>query len=162
MANWQPYADTQFGFKLSYPPDFAVEDSWHGSPPPDWPLERRAVDKRHLVGQPPGQVEFGIYKKDADTLAAWIQKHTGPCFTGRDPIPYWDTVTNMKSTTVSGHEALSFDWDTSHCASASIVHETVFFLGSAFVFRFDWWATDRNHSTTLQPIAQQMLASLSA
>jgi hypothetical protein len=144
---------------LSYPPDFVVEDPERGSPSADWPRERRAVNKNYLTGYPPGEVDFGIYVKDSDTLAAWIKKHTGPCFAPSGPRPYWDNVTNLASTTVAGQAALSFDWDTSHCGRQMTLHETVFFLGPAHVFRFDWWTTDSSYATTIQPIAQQMLDS---
>ncbi len=158
-AAWQVYSDPQFGFKISYPPDFVVPSPDSNVPRP-WLRELRAVDQRFIAQYPPGQVEFGLYTEDAASPTAWVQKHSGPCGSPGNQAFFWDKAGNLQAVAAAGHAAVSFDWDMSSCGSPIVVRETVLFLSSGFVFRFDWWASDANYLSTLQPIADQMLASL--
>jgi hypothetical protein len=117
----------------------------------------RAVDPAYLKGYPPGEVEIGIYAKDADTLGAWVTKHSGPP-TSSDNNRYWNPVTNRVTGTVSGHDGISFVWipDT----GKPIVHSTAVFLGTAYVLIVSWWTMDSTYSDALQRHHQQMVVDL--
>jgi hypothetical protein len=119
----------------------------------------RAVDKQFSTGYPPGQVDFGVYSKDADTLEAWVQRHTGPCGSPNSKAYFWDTTAKLQPATIAGRSAVSFDWDQSSCFGTATLHETALFFGTDYVFRLDWWSTDPNYSSTIQQIAAQMLST---
>ena len=104
-----------------------------------------------------------VFPEDADTLTAWVQKHSDnhACLGGPGIFVF---VTNLKPVTSSGHDAVSFDQDVRQCGEGAnlIRHTTVFFLGSTYVFVFEWQATDVNYAPTIQAIAEMMLASVTA
>jgi len=158
-AGWQVYRDDQFGFSIFYPPGFVVDNPGSNTLPAPWLRERRVVDKQYQNVSPPGQIDIGVYSIDADTLTAWVQKHTGPCGSQVSNAFFWDVVRNLTTVTAAGRQAVSFDWDMSSCGASLTVHETAFFMGSAYVFRLDWWALDPAYATTLQQYAQQILAT---
>src|SRR2546428_2149202 len=92
---WQAYTDQQYGFSISYPPDFTMQSQ--GTGPPGGLQVYRAVDNKYVSGYPPGQVELGIYTMDAETLSAWVAKHTGPAEAPSSQGHYWATTTNLTS-----------------------------------------------------------------
>jgi hypothetical protein len=160
-TRWQAYSDQKFAFAISYPTDFVVQDGTVGSLPPPWLFELRVADKRYATGGAPGQIEIGIYTRDADTPGAWVQKHTGPCSGPNTNAFFWDKTGNLQTLTAAGRDAVSFDLDMRSCGGFALtVHETVLLLGSKYVLRFDWWSKDSAYSRILEPIAQQMLSTL--
>jgi len=162
-AGWKTYTNTQFGFSISYPPSFVVENSLNPGMtlPPGWLLEMRVVDRRFLGKIPPGQVEFGVRANDAGTLTAWVQKHTGPCGSPNSSEYYWDKVSNVTPVNAAGREALTFDWNQQACGTPYTLHLTAFVLQTSHVFLFSWYSQDAAYSETLKRIADQMLASFS-
>jgi hypothetical protein len=118
------------------------------------------VDSRYLTGYPPGQVELDVFVLDADTLTAWVAKHTGPAEAASSKEFYWGSVANLAATTVSGQPGLAFDYSSE--GSLIAVHSAVFMQGSSRVFLVDWWAGDSVTEATIKPVFQQMLASLRA
>ena len=123
-----------------------------------------AADFRRFLGNyPPGQVEFSVRARDADTLNAWIQKHTGPCGSDGSKEYYWDTLSNLTSLMVAGHDARSFDWNMAQACGegATTFHFTTFFMGRPYVFVLDWWSTDPAYVAEVHRVADQMLASFS-
>jgi photosystem II stability/assembly factor-like uncharacterized protein len=157
LATWQAFTNAQYGFAIAYPPGYTLKSEGGANPATGWLAEFRAVDSCYLDVYPPGQVEMGVYTKDADTLTAWVNKHSVAKCT--DP-GFFPGVSNMRSVTVAGRDALAFDDVYTGCEFSGVVHTTVLLLGSGNVFRIDWWATDPNYAPTLQAIADQMLASL--
>jgi hypothetical protein len=105
----------------------------------------------------PGEIEIGIYAGDADSLAGWVTKHTGPPNSG-DPTRNWSPVTNETPITVAGQNGLSFDWVPD--AEPPTVHDTIVFLGTAFVLAIGWWSSDPSYAPAVQQDHQQMLQSL--
>jgi hypothetical protein len=158
---WSVYKDPTFGFSIGYPSSFVIQNTLKagGTLPKGWLLAMRAVDSKFASGYPPG-VDFGVYSKDADSLTAWVQKHTGPCGSDTSKAYYWDSTSNVVQTTVSGRDALSFDL-VNPCGSSLTLRETIFFLGTAYLFRLDWWSSDTTYAATIGPIVQSMLASFS-
>jgi len=162
---WKTYTNTQFGFSISYPPGWVVQNS--ANPGSTLPrgilLLQRAVEPRFLGNYPPGQVEFSVRARDADTLNAWVQKHTGPCGSDGSKEYYWDTPSDLTSMTVAGHDARSFDWNMAQACGegATSLHFTAFFVGTSYVFVLDWWSTDPAYAATVHRVADQMLASFS-
>lgn len=154
-GSWQTYTDPKYGFSISYPPGFAFQDQGEG--PPGGLQLYRAVDNRYLNGEPPGQVELGLYPMDADTLSAWITKHTGPSSAAASQAFYWETTANVTPTSAAGRPAISFD--NSSPGGPTTLHATVFQQGSSRVVLFDWWSADQSYLETIQLLAQQMLAS---
>lgn len=144
---------------MFYPPSFVLDNPGSNTLPAPWLRERRIVDKQYENANPPGQIDIGIYSKDADTLSAWVQKHTGPCGSPVTKGFFWDVVRNVEIASAAGRQAVTFDWDMSSCGSSLIVHETAFFMGSEYIVRFDWWAFDAGYATTLQTYSQQILAT---
>jgi hypothetical protein len=102
---------------------------------------------------------MGVYTMDADTLVGWVQKHSdSTCLIGKE---YFWAVSNLMSVTVSGRNAVTFDVDTSGCPEGSgMIHDTAFLLGTGKVFRFSWWSSDPKYVSTMQAIAERMLASV--
>jgi hypothetical protein len=129
--------------------------------PPGWLLEMRAVESRFLGTIPPGQVEFGVRANDADTLTAWIKKHTGPCGSPNSKEYYWDNISNVTPVKAAGRDALSFDWDQQACGTPYTLHLTAFLLRPSYVFLFSWYSQDVADAATLRGLADQMLASFS-
>jgi hypothetical protein len=117
----------------------------------------RAVENCYVNTYPPGQIEITIYSKDADTVAAWISKHSGPA-TSSDPTRYWTPVTNQTAVTVTGQEGVSFDWVPD--MKDKTIHATATFLGTAYVFVIQWWSNDTDYATTLHSYYQRMLTDL--
>ncbi len=129
--------------------------------PPGWLLEMRAVESRFLGRVPPGQVEFGIRANDADTLTAWVQKHTGPCGSPNIKEFYWDNISTLTPLTAAGRDALAFDWDQQACGTPYTLHLIGFVLRPSNVFLFSWYSQDATYAATLKRIADQMLTSFS-
>lgn len=156
---WQVFTDSQHGFSISYPGGFIFKQEGGADPASGWLVAYRAVDNRFLEGYPPGQVEMGIYTKDAGSLTEWVQKHSDSvCGLPGNTGFFWD-VTNMKPVTAAGLPAVSFDEDDTGCSPQATAHVTVLFLGSAYVFRLDWYVSDPNYSAIVEQIAEQMLAT---
>jgi hypothetical protein len=153
------YHDSVLAFSIAYPPNFAIADSLNpgGTLPPGQLLEKRVVDRQYSSGEPPGQVEFGVYAKDAGAIDAWIQKHTGQCGSADANEFFWDSTANLTSTAAAGRAAMTFDW--SPCGSPVALHVTTFFMDGPYVFRIDWWATEPNYTTSIKSVASQMIAS---
>lgn len=158
--SWQVFSSSRYGFSISYPPGFVVVSVANpmGVVPPGRLLEMRVYDSQFSAQNPPGEVEFGVYPKDADSLAAWVQKHTGPCSAMTSNTFYWDNTTNLVATKVAGEAALEFDW--AHpCGDAPTLHETVLFLGSGYVFRINPWYSETTYKPTIDQIVAAMLAT---
>jgi hypothetical protein len=162
-SGWKTYSDQTYGFSISYPDTFTFKQEGGAFPARGWLIEYRAVDTRYLGTYPSGQVEMGVYTKDANTLTAWVQKHSdATCGMPNSTAFFWN-VSNLKTTTAAGRDAVSFDDNSKGCEGPqSTNHFTVFFLGSNHVFRFNWWASDANYSPTIEAIADKMLASFTA
>ncbi len=123
----------------------------------------RAVDNCYLGGYPPGQVELGVYTKDADTLNAWVQKHSDTDCGGANSTAFIFGVSSLTATTAAGHDAVSFDDQGSGCGGPAYKgHSTVFFLDLQHVFMLDWWTSGPDHAPTVQAIGSQMLATFKA
>lgn len=153
-AGWQTYTDSQYGFSVAYPSTFTFKTEGPPNIAPGWLREFRAVDNAYLGRYPPGQVEIGVYVMDADSLQAWITKHTGPNG-GRPGSPqYWMATPQLQATTAAGRPAFTFD----ESGQDTTLHSTVYQAG-AEVIRVTWWATDPNYSATIEQVAEQMLAS---
>jgi hypothetical protein len=107
-------------------------------------------------------VEFSVRARDADTLVAWVQKHSGPCTADSSKQYYWGTISNVTSEKVAGRDARSFDSNDQACGEGpSLIHFTAFFMGPSYVFVLDWWSTDPAYAATVHRVADQMLASFS-
>jgi hypothetical protein len=120
----------------------------------------RAVDSCYLDRYPPGQVEMGVYTKDADTPAAWVQKHSDPDCGVVGSKAFIFGVSNLTSVTVAGHDGTSFDQKWSGCGGpAGKGQATAFFLSSKYVFMLGWWTASADYAPTMQAIASQMLAT---
>ncbi len=151
---WLTYTDPDYGFGISYPPNFVIEilEAKGGDLPGILKLVR-AVDAGFTAGYPSGQVEFGVYAKDAGALSEWLSEHSD---TAPSPFrPTYHDVTNVMEATASGRPTLSFD---SFAGEAGTVHSTVFFSGPN-VFVIDWFASDPTYEPTIKPIFERMLAS---
>src|SRR5438093_1126502 len=89
-SQWAVYTDADYHFSISYPAGFVVERH-----PSDGRtgllISYRAVDAQYANGYPPGQLEFVVYAKDADTLEGWVAKHSGPT-SSTDITRYWTPV----------------------------------------------------------------------
>ncbi|MGH7765271.1 MAG: hypothetical protein ACREOM_12735 [Candidatus Dormibacteraceae bacterium] len=120
-------------------------------------MSYRAFDPQYANMYPPGDIGIGIYTRDADTLAAWVDKHTGPPGSS-DHTRYWSPVTNEVASTAGGRQAVSFDWvpDT----GPPTIHDTAVFLGTSYMLTVGWWSTVPSYATTLQPYYQRMLLDL--
>jgi hypothetical protein len=157
-GSWQVYTDQQYGFSVSYPPDFTFQTQ--GSGPPGGLQAYRAVDNRNLSGEPPGQVDIDLFSMNADSIRAWVVKHTGPAEAPSNQEFYWGTASNLAATTAAGRPALSFDYSSE--GFPTTVHATVFLQSSSRVLLLDWWSTDPNYEASIQATFQQMLSSLRA
>lgn len=152
-STWPTYSDPDYRFSISYPPGFTVQRHPAGSGT-GLLVSYRAVDPIYLNSYPPGQLEFVVYNKDANTLSDWVAKHSGPPGSA-DITRYWTPVSNQSSATVAGNAGLSFDWVPD--MRDKIVHATVVFLGTAYVFLVQWWSTDPSYEATLRQDYAQML-----
>lgn len=154
---WPTYKDSTYKFSVSYPPSFTFEQQ-HGVSGTGLTMAYRAFDPIYANTNPAGQLEIAIYTKDADSLSAWVTKHTGP--KGSTNVShFFPGATNQSPVTVDGRPGISLDW-TPTGEGPSSVHGTATLLGTAYVIVVDWWSTDPSYATTLQPYYQQMLASL--
>jgi hypothetical protein len=122
-------------------------------------LQLRAVERRFLGKEPPGQVAFGVRANDANTLNAWVQKHTGPCGSPDSAAYYWDKISNVTAVKAGGRDALSFDWDQQACGTPLTLHLTAFAMGPSYIFVFSWWSSDAAYAGTVRGAGEQMLAS---
>jgi hypothetical protein len=155
---WQVYTDQQYAFSISYPSNVTFQSQ--GSGPPGGLQVYRAVDNRYLRGEPPGQVEVDLLSMDADTLRAWVAKHTGPAEAPSNQEFYWGSVSNLAATTAVSRPALSFD--NSAEGFPTTVHAIVFLQDPSRVILVDWWSTDPTYAPTIEAVFQQMLTSLRA
>jgi len=135
---WATYSDAIAGFTVSYPPGFTLQ--LQHNPVTGLVESYRAVESCYLKVSPPGQLELTVYTKDADSLAGWVNNHTGsPAFiSGTDQ--YFSGVSNQAPARVAGRDAMGFDWQPD--AAPFTVHNTALFLGAAHVLVLGWWAED--------------------
>jgi hypothetical protein len=145
MAPWPQYADQQYGFTVSYPPGFTFQPQ-HGDPSSGMLMTYRVVANEYLQTYPPGQIELGVYVRDAPTVGDWINKHSGPA-SSSDPLRYWAPPSNTLLTTVAGKDGLSFDWipDT----GSPTIHAVAVFLSTS-VLLVEWWSTDSSYTKTIE------------
>lgn len=153
---WTTYTDSQFAFSIGYPPNFTFQKEGPIPRPGDL-MNYRVVDNRFLTGYPPGQVEIGIYQKDADTLAAWVELHRGDAAQTNTVSTYWTQTSNISATTAAGRNAVSFDWTAPGVTTP--VHTTAFFIDTSHVFLLSWDANDSSYAQTVMAIAAEMLSS---
>lgn len=160
-SGWSVYTSTTYGFSIGYPASFVVQSTQNpdGTLPPGRVLEMRAVDTRYEGGYPPGEVDFGVYVKDADSLTGWIQKHTGPCASSLSSMFYWDASSNLVSTSAGGRDVVTFDW-LHPCGQTYPLHESVTFLGASYVLRINAWYSNPSYAPTVEQTARAMLASV--
>jgi hypothetical protein len=151
-SSWPIYTDPDYGFSITYPPTFKFVRQ-NGEPSVGQMMLYRAVDPIYLNGYPKGQIDAGIYARDADTLPEWVQKHSGP------PKRYWTVTTNQHAATVHGRVAFAFDWTP---GAGPTIHSTAIFLGKTFVLLLDYWSADAQYESTLQIYFQRMLDELPA
>ena len=139
-SGWATYSDTVAGFSVQYPPGFAFELRTQARPVTGVVKSYQVVETCYLNVSPPGQLEVTVYVKDADTLAGWVDKHTGgPAFvSGIDQ--YFSGVSHEAPARVTGRDALGFDWQPD--AAPYTVHNTAMFLSAAYVLVLGWWAED--------------------
>jgi hypothetical protein len=149
-AGWQTYTDSGFGFSVAYPRGYTFQSTGSTSDGAGY----RAVDNRYLGGYPPGQVEVNLYSMDGDTVSNWISKHTGPLTAPASEHYYWPSATNVHATIGAGRPAIYFEAP----AESTTIHATAFRQGPRVAI-LDWWSKDPTYSTTVQSVAQQMLAS---
>jgi hypothetical protein len=137
---WATHSDAVAGFSVGYPPGFTFELQTPLLPVPGVVESYRVVETCYLSVAPPGELEVDLYLKDADSLAGWVDKHTGgPAFiSGTDQ--YFSGVTHQAPVRVAGHDALAFDWQPD--AAPYTVHNTAIFLGNANVLVLGWWAVN--------------------
>jgi hypothetical protein len=155
---WQAYTDQQYGFSISYPPDFTFVARDSGLP---GGLQfDRAVETRYANDYPPGQVEIYTYSMDANSLEAWITKHTGPAEAPESQAHYFTNTSNVTTATLVGRQAISFDYSVT--GFPAISHAMVFLQTSSRVFLIAWWSDTPQYAATIQPVFRQMLTSLRA
>lgn len=155
---WLRYSDAGYGFSISYPPAFEVDG--HTSPS-DSEIRAlyRVVDKC-LQQFPPGQIELGVFTYDANSLTAWVQKHSDVDCAGSNTSAFIFGVSNMHSVTVAGRAALTFDDKFSGCGGpAGSGQETVFLLSPNYVFMLGWWAARSAYAPTISAVASKMLGT---
>jgi hypothetical protein len=154
---WQTYIDKQYGFSISYPPDFTFEAQ--GSGPRGGLQLYRAVQSSYQAGYPPGQVELGVFTMESDSLTNWITKHTG-ITTSSDQAFYWQSTSRWVNTTAARRPAIAFDWSSSG-EGPTTVHATIFLKDESKVILFDWWSTDAAYAPSVESTAGAMLATFS-
>ena len=155
-AQWPVYTDADYHFDISYPSGFTFLKEG-GSPGTGMLQAYRAVDPAYLNTYPPGQVEIAIYTKDADSLAAWVTKHSGPAGSN-DLTRYWSPVTNQAPVALASQSGLAFDWVPDQ--GGGPIHAEVAFLGTTYVFLIQWWASEPSYEATVTDNYARMVASL--
>lgn len=163
-AAWRSFTDTNYGFTVSYPPQFAFARYPAGSLPPDNPVlaAYRSADRCFAFGAETGFVFVGAYAFDAAMLSTWVDKHSDnrACLGGPGVFVF---VGIQKAVTVAGHAATSFDQDLAECGEGGGAikrHTTVFVLNSGYVLVFEWQSGDSSYTPTMQAVADAMLSSL--
>lgn len=162
-ATWLTYRDGTYAFEVSYPPGFQFE-SRYGASTSEMLAIYWAVDKCYVGGYPPGQVEIGVFAYDADSLSAWVLKHSDIDCAGSNASAFIFGVSNMQAVTAAGRPALSFDDKASGCGGTAFAgHQTVFLLKTNHVFMLGWWAAAGrpDYAPTVREIASEMLATFS-
>jgi hypothetical protein len=155
-AQWPVYTDSDYHFSISYPAGFVVER--HPSDGRTGLLvSYRAVDPIYQNGYPPGDLDFAVYAKDANSLSDWVTKHSGSSGS-TDITRYWTPVANETPTTIGNSAALSFDWVPD--MGDRTLHATILFFGSAYVLLVQWWSNDATYVDTLNKDYVQMLNSI--
>ena len=157
-SQWQTYSDPDYHFSISYPPGFTFVRN-NGALGSDLVISYRAVETTYLNSYPPGDLSIAIYTKDADSLTAWVTKHTGPV-DSPDHMRYWFSVSNQAVTTVAGKQALSFDWVPE--GGSPTFHDTTIFLGASYVLTIAWWSSVPGYATTLRQYYARMIGDLQA
>jgi hypothetical protein len=161
IASWHQYSDATYGFKISYPPGFQFEPL-QGVAGTAIVMLYRAFDDCYAAVGPPGQVELGVYRRDADTLAAWVEKHSDVDCAGSNTTAFIFGVSNAHSVTVDGRAAIAFDDKSSGCGGpASSGQETAFLLSAQYVFMVGWWTAGPDYAPTMSQIMSEMLSMFS-
>ena len=120
-----------------------------------------AVDKCYAGNYPPGQVELGVFTYDADSLSAWVLKHSDADCGGSNTTAFIFGVSNKQAVTAAGRPALSFDDKASGCGGPAFVgQQTVFLLKSNYVFTLGWWSARPDYAPTVRTIAAEMLGTV--
>lgn len=150
---WQTYSDPDFGFTISYPPDFQVDVHT-----PDQSTHQGWLSAVRFFAQsdspPQGKVVVSIYAKDADSLESWVEKHSAGDTGPDDPSIYYREVSGQQALHVSDRPALAFDWQ----AGPTTVHVVCFFSGER-VMDVHWYADVASYAGTIEQIFDQMLDS---
>jgi hypothetical protein len=97
---------------------------------------------------------------DANSLEAWITKHTGPAEAPESQAHYFTNTSNVTTATLVGRQAISFDYSVT--GFPAISHAMVFLQTSSRVFLIAWWSDTPQYAATIQPVFRQMLTSLRA
>jgi len=119
----------------------------------------RAVDDCY-VRYPPGQVELGVFSYDANSLTAWVQKHSDVGCAGSNTTAFIFGVSNLHAVTAAGRPAISFDDKFSGCGGpAGAGQETAFLLSPNYVFMIGWWSSGSSYAPTVRGIASEMLGT---
>ncbi len=153
---WPRYADTTYHFTISYPPSFVFQPQ-HGIDGAGILMLYRAVDPFYQNGYSPGEIDIGMYKNDAQDLASWVAKHSGPP-SSTDANRYWSPVTSQALVTVAGHDGLSFVWVAD--SNQLTIHATGVVLGTFYVLTVSWWGSTSAYATAMQQNTDQMLRDL--
>ncbi len=154
----QTYANSQYGFTVACPSGFWWE-TFSGAAP-GWLFGSRAVEDKYRNGYPAGQIEFGIRTLDSDTLGNWIDSHTGDPMAA-DGYHIWNSVSNVRDTTVGGSPAIAFDYVMKGPKSPENFHAVALVLKSKYVFLIDWWAyANSGYASAIADIAKSVVASV--
>lgn len=151
---WQTYSNSDFGFTIQYPPNFLTED-FNKFAEKGHLFDVRFFDNKFKAGYPAGQVEIGVWDKDAGSPEEWLAKHSGSG-AGEDPQIYYGMVSNQKSTTVSGRPAIS--WDQEDAGAIPVIHHLALFSASR-VIEVRWFADNPSYAPTIKPIFDRMVNS---
>lgn len=151
---WQTYSNSDFGFTIQYPPDFLTEE-FNRFAEEGHLFDVRFFDNKFKGGYPAGQVEIGVWDRDADSLDEWLAKHSGSG-AGEDPQIYYGMVSNQKSTTVNGRPAIS--WDQEDAGEISAIHHIALFSASR-VIELRWFADNPSYAPTIEPIFNRIVDS---
>ena len=163
-SSWPAFTDPQYGFTVSHPRGLLFYRATNLASL-DPVLVRYDVADRCPSDNPGPSWGVGtfIYTRDAGTLTAWLQKHTDNHSCGIANVTgFLFNVTNVKSVTVTGRDAVSFDENLGACGEGGTgaAHLTAFFLASSHVLVLRWYSQDSNYAPTVQVIAQEMLGSV--